>query len=103
MTPPSVLVTFTLSSAHPMRWILTQNDEPGPPPGTHDRTNAPQPPGMTVNPSGGVWNISPLNINLTMTAPFMATLLPGDHRFCLTGVTQRGLSNFTEMLLTVAV
>ncbi|HEX6439474.1 MAG TPA: hypothetical protein VF182_20330 [Candidatus Binatia bacterium] len=103
MTPPSVLVTFTLTSAHPMRWILTQIDEPGPQPGTHDRTNAPQPPGMTVNPSGGVWNISPLNINLTMTAPFMASLLPGDHRFFLTGVTQRGLSNFAEVLLTVAV
>ena len=103
MTPPSVLVTFTLSSAHPMRWILTQIDEPGPSPGTHDRTNAPQPPGMTVHPSGGVWNISPLNINLTMTAPFMATLLPGDHRFFLTGVTARGLSSFTEILLTVAV
>ena len=28
MTPPSVLVTFTLTSAHPMRWILTQIDEP---------------------------------------------------------------------------
>ncbi len=103
MTPPSVLVTFTLTSAHPMRWILTQIDEPGPPPGTYDRTNAPQPAGMTVNPSGGVWNISPLNINLTMTAAFMATLLPGDHRFFLTGVTQRGLSNFAEVKLTVTV
>ena len=27
-TPPSVVVTFTLISAHPMQWILTQIDEP---------------------------------------------------------------------------
>jgi hypothetical protein len=101
-TPPSVLVTFTLTSAHPMRWILTQIDEPGPPPNTHDQTNV-QPAGMTLNPSGGVWNISPLLINLTMTAAFMATLLPGDHRFSLTGVSQRGLSNFAEVVLTVSV
>jgi hypothetical protein len=102
MTPPSVLVTFTLTSAHPMRWILTQIDEPGPPPGTHDRTNV-RPAGMTVSPSGGVWNVSPLMINLTMTAAFMATLLPSDHRFFLTGVTRRGLSNFAEVVLTVTV
>jgi hypothetical protein len=103
MTPPSVLVTVTLTSAHPMRWILTQIDEPGPPPNTHDRTNAPQPAGMTVNPSGGVWNVSPLDIKLTMTAAFMNTLLPGDHRFFLTGVSRRGLSNFAEVVLTVSV
>ena len=102
-TPLSVLVTFTLTSAHPMRWILTQIDEPGPPPSTHDRTNAPQPAGMTVSPSGGVWNVSTLIINLTMTAAFMGTLLPGDHRFFLTGVSQRGLSNFAEVVLTVSV
>ena len=58
---------------------------------------------MTVNPSGGVWNVSPLDIKLTMTAAFMATLLPGDHRFFLTGVSQRGLSNFAEVVLTVSV
>ncbi|PWT82054.1 MAG: hypothetical protein C5B44_02770 [Acidobacteria bacterium] len=100
MTPSSVTVTFTLTSAHPLRWILTQIDEPEN--RTSDRTNV-QPPGMTVSPSGGVWNVSPLSINLTMTAAFMATLLPLDHRFFLTGVTKRGLSSFAEVVLTVAV
>ncbi len=100
MTPPSVTVTFTLTSAHPLRWILTQIDEPENV--TSDRTNV-QPSGMTVSPPGGQWNVSPLSINLTMTAAFMATLLPLDHRFFLTGVTQRGLSNFAEVVLTVSV
>jgi hypothetical protein len=100
MTPATVAVTFTLTSAHPMKWILTQIDEPEA--FTNDRTNV-QPAGMTVNPSGGVWNVSLLIISLTMTAAFMATLLPGNHRFFLTGVTQRGLSNFAEVKLTVTV
>jgi hypothetical protein len=98
MTPPSVLVTFTLTSAHPMRWMLTQIDEPE---GTTiDRTNV-QPAGMTVSPSGGVWNVSPLIINMTMTSAFMGTLSLLKHRFFLTGVSQRGLSNFAEVVLTV--
>ncbi len=98
-SPPSVVVTFTLTSAHPMLWILTQIDEPEQ--NTNDRTNV-QPGGMTVTPSGGVWSASPLNITLTMTAAFMATLMPGIHRFFLTGVSLRGLSSFAELELTVA-
>jgi len=100
MTPPSVVVTFTLTSAHPLLWRLRQIDEPEAI--TNDRTNA-QPAGMTVSPSGGVWNVSPLSVTLTMTAAFMNTLLPGLHRFFLTAVSQRGLSTFTEVLLTVSV
>jgi hypothetical protein len=97
-TPPTVTVTFTLTSAHPLMWILTQIDEPEKL--TNDRTNV-QPAGMTVTPSGGVWNVSPLIITLNMTAAFMGTLQPPVHRFFLTGVTQRGLSNFAEVVLTV--
>ncbi|HEY6245733.1 MAG TPA: hypothetical protein VIX17_17405 [Pyrinomonadaceae bacterium] len=98
-TPPSVVVTFTLISAHPMQWILTQLDEPEHQ--TNNRTTT-QPPGMTITPSGGVWNVSPLNLTLTLTGAFMATLMPGIHRFFLTGVSQRGLSSFAELELTVA-
>lgn len=103
-TPPSIAVTFTLTSVHPMLWILTQIDEPGPLPKSKNRTNT-QPSGMTVSASGGqsggVWKVSPLVITLTMSSAFMATLLAGDHRFFLTGVSQRGLSSFAELNLTV--
>ena len=98
--PASVAVTFTLTSAHPLRWILTEIDEPEA--ATEDRTSA-QPPGMTLNPSVSAWNVSPLTITLTMSAAFMATLLPLKHRFCVTAVTQRGLSRFAEAVLTVTV
>ena len=98
-TPPSVVVTFTLISAHPMQWILTQIDEPE---GHSNNRTTTQPAGMTITPSGGVWNDSPLNLTLTMTGAFMATLMPGIHRFFLTGVSQRGLSSFAELKLTVA-
>jgi hypothetical protein len=100
MMPASLVVTFTLTSAHPMLWMLTQIDEPEA--ATNNRTSV-QPSGMIVSPSGGVWNVSPLIINLTMTAAFMATLLPANHRFFLTSVSRRGLSNYAEVVLTVSV
>jgi hypothetical protein len=99
-SPPSLAVTFTLTAAHPLRWILTQIDEPEEV--TNDRSST-QPPGMTVSPSGGVWGVSPLTITLTMTAAFMTTLMPLKHRFFLTGVTRRGLSSFAEAVLNVSV
>jgi hypothetical protein len=98
--PPSVLVSFELSSEHPLLWRLMQIDEPGPIPANHNLTNS-QPAGMTVDPSGGVWNVPLLKIDLTMTKAFMATLLPGIHRFFMIGVTQRGISNFAQSVLTV--
>jgi hypothetical protein len=100
MMPPFVVVTFTLTSAHPLLRRLRQLDEPE---GlTNDRTDS-QPAGMTLSPSGGDWTVSPLTVTLTMTATFMKTLLPGFHRFFLTAVSQRGLSSFAEVLLTVNV
>ena len=96
--PPTNSVTFSLVSDHPMRWLLTQIDEPEG--HTNDRTDS-QPTGMTITPGGGQWNVSPLNLALELTAGFMGTLAVGDHRFFLTGVSQRGLSNFAEVVLTV--
>ena len=98
MSPPTLTVTFTLIAAHPLRWILTQIDEPEQV--SNNRTNV-QPSGLTVTPSGGVWAVSPLTITITMTAAFMATLAPLAHRFFMAGVSQRGLSNFAEAVLTV--
>jgi hypothetical protein len=98
MSPPTLIVTFTLIAAHPLRWILRQIDEPEQV--SNDRTSG-QPPGLTVTPSGGVWDVSPLTITMTMTADFMVTLAPLVHRFFMTGVSQRGLSNFAEVVLTV--
>jgi hypothetical protein len=100
LTPPSVLITFTLTSEHPLLWRLTQIDEPGPIPASHDLTNS-QLPELSVNPPGGVWNVPLLKVDLTMTSDFMKTLLPGIHRFFMTAVTQRGISNFVSSELTV--
>jgi hypothetical protein len=98
MSPATLAVTFTLITAHPMRWILRQIDEPEQL--SNNRTSV-QPLGLTVTPSGGVWDVSPLTITMTMTAPFMGTLAPLAHRFFMIGVSQRGLSNFAEVVLTV--
>jgi hypothetical protein len=98
MSPPTLTVTFTLIAVHPLRWILRQIDEPEQL--SNDRTSF-QPPGLTVAPAGGVWDVSPLTIDMTMTAAFMATLAPLAHRFFMTGVSQRGLSTFAEVVLNV--
>lgn len=100
-TPATVLATFTLISDHPLRWILTLIKEKEK---THvDLTNS-LPPGLTVTPAGGTWQVSPLKITLTMTATFMGSLTPGgNYRFYMTGVSRRGLSGYTnpELVLTV--
>jgi hypothetical protein len=97
-SPPENPLKFTLVADHPMQWILRQLDEPEG--NNNDRTTV-QPPGMTVSPTGGVWNVSPLEINLNMTAAYMATLLPLKHRFYMIGINKRGLSAVVEVVLTV--
>ena len=91
-------VTFTLTSAHPMKWMLMLVNEPG---ATQlDLTNA-TPPGVTIDPLGGSWDVSPLQIEMTLELTFLNTLLVGEHRFYLTAINQRGLSHTFELLLTV--
>jgi len=98
-TPPTLGATFTLTSAHPLKWILTLiHDVPG---GSVDRLNDSQPAGLTLTPSDSAWNVSPLTISLSMTKAYMGTLVAGAHRFFMTGVSQRGISNFVELVLTV--
>jgi hypothetical protein len=38
---------------------------------------------------------------VNMTLAFLASLAPGLHRFFMTGVSQRGLTGFAKMTLTV--
>jgi sugar (pentulose or hexulose) kinase len=100
MLPPTLAATFTLTSAFPLKWVLTlinealQTDA--------DITNG-LPPGLVVAPAGGDWNSSTLAINLTMTAAFMAALTVGTHRFYMTAVSQRGLSGVAQIVLTVSL
>jgi hypothetical protein len=97
--PPTLGATFTLTSAHPLKWILTLiHDVPG---GSVDRLNDSQPAGLTLTPSDSAWNVSPLTISLSMTKAYMGTLVAGAHRFFMTGVSQRGISKFVELVLTV--
>ena len=96
--PPNLTAVFNLSTAFPLNWILTSINEP-------EKTNADLtnglPPALTVQPSGGAWNFPTQTIALNMTLAFLATLAPGLHRFFMTGVNQRGLTGFAEMILTV--
>jgi hypothetical protein len=99
MLPPTLATMFTLSSANPMQWVLTLINEPlG---SDADVTNG-LPPGLVVAPTGGGWNSATLAVTVTMTAAFMAALTPGRHHFYMTGVSQRGLSNYAEVVLTVS-
>lgn len=99
MLPATLATTFTLTSANPMQWLLTLIDDPL---ATHQDVTSGLPPGLTVTPGGGTWNSSPLTVTVTMTALFMAGLTSGQHHFYMTGVGQRGLSGYAEVILTVS-
>lgn len=98
--PPTVVATFNLFSDFPLSWKLVVISEPV---GRDmDITNDPPPPGLMVAPSGGSWTTPVLVVTLTMTAVFMAGLGIGTHHFFMTGVTQRGLTAFAEMVFAVS-
>ena len=99
LLPPTALATFTLFSDFPLSWNLVVISEPVP--RNMDITNAPFPPGLVVAPAGGDWTTPTLVVTVTMTAAFMASLGIGTHHFFMTGVNQRGLNDFVEMVLTV--
>jgi len=99
MLPATLNVTFTLFAAHPLKWILTLINEPLK---TNVDVTDGLPPGLTVDPPGGVWETPSLVVTLTMTAVYMASLTRGTHRFFMTGVSKRGLCGFFEMILTVS-
>ncbi len=99
MVPPTAAFVFTLFSDHPLQWVLTLINEPQAI--NVDLTNV-QLPGLAVVPTGGAWNTPTLVVIVTMTAAFMAALGVGTHRFFMTGVSQRGISNYFEAVLTVS-
>ena len=104
-SPPTLEATFEITSAHPLKWILTLLHEPE---SSFENLNSSQPAGLALTTSDGssaegTWVVSPLTITLKMTAAYMQTLgtTPGLHRFFMTAVSQRGLSSFAELDLTV--
>ncbi|MCB0208256.1 MAG: hypothetical protein KDJ52_02935 [Anaerolineae bacterium] len=98
MMPATIAATFTLTTAFPKNWVLTLLN--GVAKLNVDLTNG-LPPGAVVAPPGGNWSSPSLVVTLTLTAPFMAALGPGMHHFFMTGVSQRGLCGFAEVILTV--
>lgn len=100
MTPPTVTATFNLSSAFPLKWVLTRIRTKNAA-GKEDLTNG-NPPGAVVTTPGGSWTSPSLTVTLTMTAAYMKSIQAGDHHFFMTGVSQRGLSSHAEVLLTVS-
>jgi hypothetical protein len=96
--PPVIPITFTLSAAFPLRWILTWISEPD---GSHqDITNGL--PGALPAPAGGAWTTPSLTVVLTLSTPFLSSLAPGRHHFYMTAVSQRGLSDAQGSVLTVS-
>ena len=96
--PPNLTAAFTLSSAFPLKWTLTLINET-------EKTSADltdgMPPALNVQPFGGAWSLPRQTITVNMTLAFLASLAPGLHRFFMTGVSQRGLTGFAKMILTV--
>lgn len=97
MQPQSLTIVFRLATKYPRQWILTFIN--GVVKQNLDATSGL--PGMMVMPAGGGWRSPSLVINVNLTAVFMAGLGVGQHFFYLTGVSQRGLSGFAEVKLTV--
>jgi hypothetical protein len=98
MQPVTAAATFTLSSPHPLNWILTLIH--GTVPRNTDVTNGLST-GLAVTPPGGSWTTPSLTVTMTLTAAFMASLTPGIHRFQMTGVNARGIWSAADMKLTV--
>jgi hypothetical protein len=98
MMPPALPVVFTLTSAFPLKWILTLLN--GVAKINIDITNG-LPPGVVVAPAGGQWGSPVLVVTMTLNAAFMAALGPGAHHFYMTGVSKRGLPGFASAVLTV--
>lgn len=97
--PPFLSATFTLASRFPNSWMLTIIV----PPDSTDITSS-APTGLTVQPSGGLWSVSPLTITVTLTGAYMAALpvLPVKVSFVMVGINRRGRSAFSEAVLEVS-
>ena len=98
--PVTLPITFTLSSAFPLQWILTRVSEP-PLATNSDLTNG-DPTGAVVVPAGGAWDSPSLVVTLTLSAAYLTALGAGVHHFYMTAVNQRGLSAWQQAVVTVS-
>jgi hypothetical protein len=97
--PPTLIITFTLFSAYPLKWILTLLNEPDG--SASDITNG-APPNLVVAPAGGSWNTPTLVVSVTLTTPYLIGLKPDKYHFFMTAVNRRGLSRGDEAVLLVS-
>ena len=100
LTPPPpapVLVTFTMTADHPLKWILTLISEPQKQ--NFNLTNGW--PGALIAPLGGDWTTPSLTVTIALPSPSVALLAPGRYHFFLTAVSKRGLSGNAEAILDV--
>jgi hypothetical protein len=96
--PPVLPIVFTLTSAFPRQWSLTLlNTVAGE---SIDLTAGA--PDATVVPSGGGWTTPALAVTLQLGAVFLTALGAGTHHLYCAGVSQRGLSSYAHVVLTVA-
>jgi hypothetical protein len=96
-TTAPVTIGFTLTTTHPLRWILTLLNTTL---GQHiDLTNGA--PGADVSPSGGDWNSVMQTVVVTFNPAFMAALTAGTHYLFMTGVSKRGLNGHSSATLNV--
>jgi hypothetical protein len=99
--PATIPVVFMLASDHPLAWQLTlinpvlqQNLE----------LTRGLIPGAVVAPAGGQWEVPLLTVTLTMSSVFMTALgltTTAPHEIYMTGISQRGLSAYAKLALTV--
>ena len=98
--PAPVVITFNLTTDHPLKWILTLINEL--PPGQNiDLTNG-IPGAVIVAPSGGSWSSPSTAVVVTLTPPFLAGLGLGQKDLFLIGVSKRGLSGHATATVTVS-
>ena len=97
--PAPVVITFSLTTDHPLKWILTLiNESPG---GSFDLTNG-IPGAVSVVPSGGTWSSPSQTVVVTFTPPFLGGLGVGSKELFLTGVSRRGLSGHDKATIVVS-
>lgn len=86
-TPNPVVIEFSLTTDHPLQWVLTLIAASGM---NADLTSGF--PGLTVAPSGGSWTSPSLSITVTIPAALVASWGQGTSYLYLTGVSMRGRS-----------
>jgi hypothetical protein len=99
MQPATLSATFTLTHPFPMQRILTLISEPL---ATSAEVSNGVPPGLIVAPAGGSWDTPTLTVQVAFTAAYMAGLGIGLTHFYMTGVSQRGLTAYDELVLAVS-